>query len=185
MEAICIRDQSVLTLNVSDDEAGRVFGAGTYDKNTSVQIFAIPNSGYDFAGWSDGNYMNPRYLYMDEAEKTLTANFEITSAAQYVVNVTSQNPEQGLATAANYVRLDAIPVVGCTFVQWSDGNTDNPRYMELNADIELQAIFEGVPSGIGNTPKSQQSTIRKVIVNDQIFILRGDKTYTFQGQEVK
>lgn len=185
MEAICIRDQSVLTLNVSDDEAGRVFGAGTYDKNTSVQIFAIPNSGYDFVGWSDGNNMNPRYLYLDEAEKTLTANFEITSAAQYVVNVTSQNPEQGSVTTANYVRLDAIPANGCTFVRWSDGNTDNPRYMELNADIELQAIFEGVPSGIGNTPKSQQSTIRKVIVNDQIFILRDDKTYTLQGQEVK
>ena len=122
---------------------------------------------------------------MDEAEKTLTANFEITSAAQYLVNVTSQNPEQGSVTTANYVRLDAIHANGCTFVRWSDGNTDNPRYMELNTDIELQAIFEGVPSGIGNTPKSQQSTIRKVIVNDQIFILRGDKTYTLQGQEVK
>ena len=185
VEAICIRDQCVLTLNTSDDEAGRVFGAGSYDKYSSVQIFAIPNSGYDFVGWSDGNNMNPRYLYLDEVEKILTANFEITSAAQYVVNVTSQNPEQGSATAANYVRLDAIPANGCTFVRWSDGNTDNPRYMELNEDIELQAIFEGVPSGIGNTPKSQQSTIRKVIVNDQIFILRGDKTYTLQGQEVK
>lgn len=185
MEAICIRDQSVLTLNVSDDEAGRVFGAGTYDKNTSVQIFAIPNSGYDFVGWSDGNIMNPRYLYLDEAEKILTANFEITSAAQYVVNITSQNPEQGLATAANYVRLDAIPVVGCTFVQWSDGNTDNPRYMELNADIELQAIFDGIPSGIDNSSSVTKGCVQKVVINDKIFILRGDKTFTVTGQEVK
>ena len=185
MEAICMRDQSVLTLTCSDNEAGRVFGAGTYDKNTSVQIFAIPNSGYDFAGWSDGNYMNPRYLYMDEAEKTLTANFEITSAAQYVVNVSAQNPALGSAAATNYVRLDAAPFDGCTFVRWSDGNTDNPRYMELNADIELQAIFEGIPSNVESTSSATPNSVHKIIVNDQIFILRGDKTYTVTGQEVE
>lgn len=185
MEAICIRDQSVLTLNVSDDEAGRVFGAGTYDKNTSVQIFAIPNSGYDFVGWSDGNNMNPRYLYLDEAEKILTANFEITSAAQYVVNVTSQNPEQGSATAANYVRLDAIPANGCTFVRWSDGNTDNPRYIELNADISLQAIFEGTPSGVDNLSSAPKGTIRKVIINGNVLMIKEDKVYTITGQQVK
>ena len=185
VEAICIRDQSALTLNVSDEEAGRVFGAGTYDKNTSVQIFAIPNSGYDFVGWSDGNYMNPRYLYLDEAEKTLTANFEITSAAQYVVNVSVQNPALGSAAATNYVRLDAAPFDGCTFVRWSDGNTDNPRYMELNADIELQAIFDGIPSGIDNSSSVTKGCVQKVVINDKIFILRGDKTYTMQGQEVK
>ena len=185
VEAICIRDQSVLTLNTSDDEAGRVFGAGSYNKYSSVQIFAIPNSGYDFAGWSDGNYMNPRYLYLDEAEKTLTANFEITSAAQYVVNVSAQNPALGSAVATNYVRLDAAPFDGCTFVRWSDGNTDNPRYMELNADIELQAIFEGIPSNVESTSSATQNSVHKIIVNDQIFILRGEKVYTLQGQEVK
>ena len=185
VEAICIRDQSVLTLNTSDDEAGRVFGAGSYDKYSSVQIFAIPNSGYDFAGWSDGNYMNPRYLYLDEAEKTLTANFEITSAAQYVVNVSAQNPALGSAAATNYVRLDAAPFDGCTFVRWSDGNTDNPRYMALNADIELQAIFEGIPSNVESTSSATQNSVHKIIVNDQIFILRGEKVYTLQGQEVK
>lgn len=185
VEAICIRDQSVLTLNTSDDEAGRVFGAGSYDKYSSVQIFAIPNSGYDFAGWSDGKYMNPRYLYLDEAEKTLTANFEITSAAQYVVNVSAQNPALGSAAATNYVRLDAAPFDGCTFVRWSDGNTDNPRYMALNADIELQAIFEGIPSNVESTSSATQNSVHKIIVNDQIFILRGEKVYTLQGQEVK
>lgn len=185
IEAICMRDQSVLTLTCSDNEAGRVFGAGTYDKNTSVQIFAIPNSGYDFVSWSDGNNMNPRYLYLDEVEKILTANFEITSAIQYVVNVTSQNPEQGSATAANYVRLDAIPANGCTFVRWSDGNTDNPRYIELNADISLQAIFEGTPSGVDNLSSAPKGTIRKVIINGNVLMIKEDKVYTITGQQVK
>ena len=185
MEAICMRDQSVLTLTCSDNEAGRVFGASTYDKNTSVQIFAIPNSGYDFISWSDGNNMNPRYLYLDEVEKILTANFEITSATQYVVNVTSQNPEQGSATAANYVRLDAIPANGCTFVRWNDGNTDNPRYIELNADISLQAIFEGTPSGVDNLSSAPKGTICKVIINGNVLMIKEDKVYTITGQQVK
>ena len=115
----------------------------------------------------------------------MTANFKITSAAQYVVNVTSQNPELGSATATNYVRLDAAPFDGCTFVRWSDGNTDNPRYMELNADIELQDIFDGIPSNVESTSSDTPNSVHKIIVNDQIFILRGDKTYTVTGQEVK
>ena len=185
MQATCIRNQSVLTLNTSDDEAGRVFGAGSYDKYSSVQIFAIPNSGYDFVGWSDNNTANPRYIYLDESEISLTANFDITSAAQYIVNVTAQNPEQGSATATNYVRLDAAPFDGCTFVRWSDGNTDNPRYMELNADITLQAIFEGTPSGIEDPSSAPKGSVRKVMINGQIYILRGEKVYTLQGQEAK
>ena len=185
MEAICVRNQCTLTLNTSEAEAGRVFGAGSYDKYTSVQIFAIPNSGYDFIGWSDNNTTNPRYIYLDKNEVSLTATFELTSAAQYIVDVTAQNPEQGLASATNYVRLDAVPVVGCTFVRWSDGNTDNPRYMELNADITLQAIFEGTPSGVENPSSSPKGSIRKVIVNGNMLIIKDDKTYTLTGAEVK
>ncbi len=185
MQATCIRNQSVLTLNTSDDEAGRVFGAGSYDKYSSVQIFAIPNSGYDFIGWSDGNNTNPRYMYLDEEEETLTANFEIMSSAQYIVNVTAQNPEQGLATATNYVRLDAVPFYGCTFVRWSDGNTDNPRYMELNADITLQAIFEGTPTGIESPSSAPKGSVQKVVIDGQIYIIRNNQTYTVTGQEVK
>ena len=67
----------------------------------------------------------------------LTANFEITSAAQYVVNVSAQNPALGSAAATNYVRLDAAPFDGCTFVRWSDGNTDNPRYMAYNSCFDF------------------------------------------------
>ena len=43
---------------------------------------------------------------------------------------------------------------------------------------------EGETTGVGNVP-SDQVPCTKVIRNGQIYILRGDKTYTLQGQEVK
>ena len=42
---------------------------------------------------------------------------------------------------------------------------------------------EGVVTGIGNTAVEQKIT--KIFRNGQLFILRGDKTYTVQGQELK
>ena len=38
--------------------------------------------------------------------------------------------------------LTATPIEGYRFVRWSDGNTDNPRTLTVNADMTLLAIFE-------------------------------------------
>ena len=122
---------------------------------------------------------------MTESEITLTANFEVTSAAQYIVNVSAQNPQQGSASATNYVRLDAIPSDGCTFVGWGDGSTENPRYMELNTDIILQAIFDGTPEGVENPFTAPKGSIRKVIVNGSLLIINDGKTYDSLGFELK
>jgi hypothetical protein len=37
--------------------------------------------------------------------------------------------------------ITAIPNEGCTFVKWSDGNTQPTRYVELTEDITLTAYF--------------------------------------------
>lgn len=37
--------------------------------------------------------------------------------------------------------ITAIPNEGCTFVKWSDGNTQATRYLELTEDISLTAYF--------------------------------------------
>ncbi len=43
------------------------------------------------------------------------------------------------------VTVSAIPQEGSQFIQWSDGNTDNPRVVTLNTDLTLTAQFEAVP----------------------------------------
>lgn len=40
--------------------------------------------------------------------------------------------------------ISATPHIGCTFSQWNDGNTDNPRTIRLTDDATYTATFEGV-----------------------------------------
>ena len=78
-------------------------------------------------------YMHFYYFYEDKikyhSEYTITVNVNIEGAG--TVNVPSNTCEQLFATS-NY---------GYHFEQWSDGNTDNPRTIELTQDISLIAEF--------------------------------------------
>ncbi len=40
------------------------------------------------------------------------------------------------------VTLTAAPDEGYRFVGWSDGNTDNPRTMEITQSLQLEALYE-------------------------------------------
>jgi M6 family metalloprotease-like protein/uncharacterized repeat protein (TIGR02543 family) len=52
----------------------------TYDYGTQVEVTAVPDSGYEFSGWSGAatGTTNPITITMD-ADKTLTANFRLVS----------------------------------------------------------------------------------------------------------
>ena len=84
--------------------------------------------------------------------------------------------------------ISATPTSGYLFVQWSDGSTDNPRTLTITDDITLIALFS-TPTGIDDAylaeGASGDNTPRKVFYNGQVYILRGGKTYTATGVEVK
>lgn len=61
----------VLTCN---SEEGRVIGAGSYEYGKEVTIVAMPNSGYHFVKWSDGDENDVRTIVI-ESNITLTAEF--------------------------------------------------------------------------------------------------------------
>ena len=125
-----------------DDNQGSVEGAGVFDYLAEVQISATPAYGYHFSSWSDGNTDNPRTITLTK-DVTLTANFAPNT---YTLNV-SCNAEQGSVTGSgsyNYLSnrtIEATSNYGYHFKQWSDGNTDNPRTIELRQDTTLEAIF--------------------------------------------
>ncbi|MGM9746867.1 MAG: leucine-rich repeat protein [Paludibacteraceae bacterium] len=82
------------------------------------------------------------------------------------------------------ITIEAIPNYGYEFEQWSDGSTDNPRVITLENDLTLTASFRLIDNKIGDI-HIDATTPQKIIVNGQIFILRNNKTYTLQGQELK
>lgn len=66
------------TLTLSATEGGTVSGAGTYDSGTVVTLQAIPQSGYRFVRWSDGNTNAARTITLT-ANSSYTAYFEPVS----------------------------------------------------------------------------------------------------------
>ena len=98
--------------------------------NTSTCKLIVPHSAYNaylrHAYW--GQFLN---IVSGDWVVTLLANNnrwgEVTGGGLYSNNTT--------------ITITATPYEGCTFLRWSDGNTDNPRTLTVTKDITLTAEF--------------------------------------------
>ena len=133
------------SINITcNEEYGTIIGEnGMFDYLSEHTYEAVPNSGYYFVKWSDGNKDNPRTIILTQ-DTSLTAEF----SKQYSILV-SCNEEQGSINGENGMfdylsehTYEAVPNSGYYFVKWSDGNKDNPRTLVLTQDTSLTAIFD-------------------------------------------
>jgi len=134
----------------------------------TVVVEAMPNEGYRFTGWSDGNTDNPRTIVLTE-DKDITAQFKIIT---YSVNLTGVDygtiivPDlisdnlpydgsivwgdfwgdlSGEVPANSEISFDAVLHQNCTdFISWSDGITDSHRWFNLTHDTTIYAIYSDV-----------------------------------------
>lgn len=126
---------------------GSVTGSGSYARGSQVQLTAMPNDGYHFTQWNDGNTDNPRTITVN-ADATYTAQFAINT---YVVNVNSNNNAMGSATGGGifsynqHITIEATALPHYRFVQWNDGETSNPRVATITSDSTFTAQFEQLP----------------------------------------
>ena len=187
------KDAAKYTLTTSSTNAsqGTAYGQGKYEESSNVAIFAVANDGYHFTQWHDGNVENPRMVTVSN-DAMFFANFA-QDPTLYELKVKPENASQGWTTEGGSFELGtqimvyAHPAEGFEFSQWSDGNTENPRFLTITKAVELNAKFKvQSPSGIRSTSATTTGTpIRKVVRNGRVFIEYGDKTYTTQGVEIK
>ena len=126
-------------------------GTAQVDYNTycnGSQITATANYGYHFVQWSDGNTYNPRKVEVTK-DTTYMAEFAKNS---YTVDLFCDATQgsvhgAGLGLYLDVMTITAAPNIGYRFVQWSDGNTDNPRTFVLTKNTSLTAKFAQVFSG--------------------------------------
>lgn len=136
-------DMHTISILVNHAERGAVSGEGEYTYGSEVTIFAEPNVGYYFTQWGDGNTNNPRIVTVTK-DTLFTALFGIYN---YTVLAYSDNPSGGSVTGGGtyefgtQIFLLAIPNNDYSFVRWNDGNTDNPRIVEVITDMTYTAIF--------------------------------------------
>lgn len=141
--AIFLSNISTLALTVNNPTMGTVSGAGSYSYLDQAVISATPFYGYHFTMWNDGVTANPRIVSISQ-DTSFTALFD---ANTYSVTVGNSSPSMGsVSGAGTYTYLDtallsAVAGTGHHFVQWSDGNTDNPRLLLVTSDTVLSAQF--------------------------------------------
>ncbi len=136
--------------------------------NPQATFIALPNSGYTFSRWSDGNTQNPRSITVTQ-DTVLVACFTSSSQNWYNFNVLSEDNTKGTVqivvspTQANpQATFIALPNTGYNFARWSDGNTQNPRSITVTKDTILIAFFN---QSIGIKDVDEVKTIIKVYPN--------------------
>ena len=75
-------DQIIYTIaaNASPLEGGTVEGGGKYHEGYAVTLNALPNEGYKFTGWTEGDNVVSEELTLSftaESTRTLVAQFQL------------------------------------------------------------------------------------------------------------
>ena len=144
-------------------------------------------------GYFDIDLLNPHedsYAYLQDAVINIIPKDPQFIPTYYTLSLSVQDSTAGSVTgggtykADSKVTINATPENGYEFDRWSDNNTDNPRTITLVQDISLTASFkQSKKERFDNITDSATPT--KLIRDGQVFILRGEKTYTLQGQEIR
>ena len=127
----------------ADYTMGRAIGDTLAPYLSDVVITALPNRGYYFLGWNDGYYTNPR---------TVTVYSDTVFIAMFLPNVyrlTTMSADNNMGftsgdvdtTTASPITISATPRHGYRFSHWNDGNTRNPRQVQLYSDTLFTAYF--------------------------------------------
>ncbi|MCQ2345573.1 MAG: leucine-rich repeat protein [Paludibacteraceae bacterium] len=174
--------KNIYTVGTSPESHLTIMGVGAYAYLDTCMLIVIPDYGYHFTAWSDGNTDNPRVLTVTQ-DTMFTAEW-----AQYIYTCTAEPNDSlmgyvvgdGTYEAGSQVSIIAIANGGYEFVEWSNGVKDNPYRFTLTEDVELTAVFKEVEASTAET--RSDSLPVKYIRNGQLYIRRNGKVYTLQGQ---
>lgn len=154
-------EQNTIQYNINvvanNPDWGTVTGGATYEQGASVTITATPNSGYDFLKWTkDGNEVSTLAIYSFTAteDATYTAVFGEHAVTYYTITTAASPAEAGTVTGGDTYPEGATATLavsantGWQFVQWTDGNADNPRTITVTGDATYTAQFTQIDYAI-------------------------------------
>ena len=129
---------------------GTTSGTGTYAQGSTVTVTATPNANYAFTNWTENGVVvstNSSYKLTMAGNKALVANFsvQLTLALSSIPAAGGTTTGAGVFTAGASVTATAIPNIGYTFVNWTEGTnivSTNAAYTSpLIANRTLVANF--------------------------------------------
>jgi uncharacterized repeat protein (TIGR02543 family) len=134
---------------------GTTNGSGQYSANSTVTVAALPNPGYVFDNWTEGETIastSSSYQFVLTGNRTLVANYSLILENQFAV-ILSANPAAGGSTngsgsfdADANVTVTATPNNGYAFVNWTaneeEVSTNSSYTFAITANTNLVANFE-------------------------------------------
>jgi hypothetical protein len=141
-------DTHTVMVQTNNTTRGMVEASGTeFAYGTPCTVTATAYTGNIFTGWSNGETANP-YTFAVISNVALTAMFVDESEMMYTVTLESADSTMGTVSGGgqalngNTVTIIAIPNDGYRFLNWNDGNTENPRMVTVTGNITYTAYFE-------------------------------------------
>lgn len=143
-----------ISVMANPTDGGTVTGDGAYQLGQSCTVSATPNEGYTFSNWMENNNVvssDANYTFTVTGNHYLTANFEALPNT-YTISVEA-NPTNGgnvtgggTYTEGESCTVSASPVVGYTFVNWTENgdqvSTDFNYTFTVTANRSLVANFQ-------------------------------------------
>lgn len=136
-----------MTLDLSvDGEGGKVEGSSdaTFYYGDTREIKAIPDKGFEFVSWSDGNKEQTRILTFTDENINLKASFEEVIFTVTVI----LNPENAATVygsgdfrAESEIEISFAVNPGYRFVVWGDGDENAKKIIVLKENITLTVYF--------------------------------------------
>ena len=129
-------------------------------------------AGYNFIGWGT-DYTNIT------AKSYVIAQYAVQNSGNCVVTYKNGIDNSNISSESIQLNVPVAPTYsGYTFLGWQTVSSD------LSNGIVISAVYESETHSINNV-SSEDSQTRKIVRDGQVYILRGDKLFTMQGQEVK
>ncbi|MCB8964280.1 MAG: S8 family serine peptidase [Bacteroidales bacterium] len=152
VDVVLVATLPVYTITYTTDGNGSITGSATQSVKQGqdgTEVTALPKLGYIFEQWSDGNTNATRKETNVQNDITITAQFTL-KAYTLTYNagtngVLTGNANQTVQHGNSGTEVSVTPNTGYTFVQWSDGNKDNPRTdANVMADVNVTAEYSKI-----------------------------------------
>ena len=119
----------------------------TFNHGTKIELTAIADEHYHFMGWTDGEAAAEREFTI-KSDTAFEATFAIDS---FIIATLAENGEvTGADTYAYGTEIELVATAdtlsGFHFVNWSDGNTDNPRKLTVTRIRHSQPTSPKTPT---------------------------------------
>lgn len=166
------KEKYTISTSVNDEMMGAVSEGGVYEEDSEIILTAIAKEGYGFVKWSDGNTENPRKVVVSQ-DSTFAAIF----GKLYTIATSANDERMGIVLGSgeygegSEIILIASANEGYHFVQWSDGNTENPRTIVVTENVYLTAEFglDGIQTPVKDVNKSSVM----IYVRDKMIHIEG------------